>query len=199
MIKSLKLCLLLVVGAYLFSHSAGADSIWNSESSSPYSTEKAYKIGDIINVIILESSSAQKKAETSTDVRDTLGTKFTHTISQLAPIIGTNNQAAGEVSNTYKGKGATSRTSRVQARVAAWVTDVLPNGNVSIKGKHKVTVNNEIQKITITGVVRPKDISGANAIYSYQVANAQLEVKGTGMVAEAESPGWFTRLFNWLF
>jgi flagellar L-ring protein precursor FlgH len=75
----------------------------------------------------------------------------------------------------------------------------LPNGNLKIKGKHKVEVNDEIQEITISGIVRPKDISGSNSIYSYQVANAELAVKGTGVVAETEAPGWLTRLFNWLF
>ncbi|MBU1026512.1 MAG: flagellar basal body L-ring protein FlgH, partial [Candidatus Margulisbacteria bacterium] len=47
--------------------------------------------------------------------------------------------------------------------------------------------------------VRPKDISGANSVYSYQVASAELSVIGTGAVAEAESPGWITRILNWLF
>jgi len=178
---------------------AMADSIWNDNSASPYSTQKAYKIGDIINIIILESSSAKNLAGTKTDVRDDLGMKFSHTIQRLAPVIGANNQAAGQLSNKYAGSGQTSRGSNVSARIAAWVTDVLPNGNLSIKGQHKVEVNGELQEITLTGIVRAKDISGANTIYSYQVANADLSIKGTGVVADSESPGWLTRIFNWLF
>ncbi len=176
-----------------------ADSVWNNESASPYSTDKAYKVGDIINIIILESTSAQKQSETKTDIKDDLAAKLTHTLDRLATIVGTNNQVEGQWQNKYRGKGMTSRTSNVQARIASWVTAVLPNGNLTIKGKHKVAVNDEIQEITITGVVRPKDISGANTLYSYQIANAEVEVKGSGVVAEAESPGWITRLINWLF
>ncbi|MFC1511526.1 flagellar basal body L-ring protein FlgH [Candidatus Margulisiibacteriota bacterium] len=187
---------LLVINLFL---PAGADSVWNKDSASPYSTQKAYKVGDIINVIILESTSAQNKAGTKTDVKDDLGAKFEHTIGSLSSIIGTDNTATGKWSNTYKGLGQTSRTSSVTARIASWVTAVLPNGNLAIKGRHKVEVNNEVQEITIIGIVRPKDISGANSIYSYQVANAELAVKGTGVVAETESPGWITRLLNWLF
>ncbi len=183
----------------IFAFPVYADSIWNKESASPYSTQKAYKVGDIINIVILESTSAQNKAGTKTDVRDDLGAKFTHTLQRLAPIIGRSNQLAGQVSNRYKGLGQTSRSSSVQARIAAWVTEVVPNGNLKIRGRHKVEVNDEIQEITITGIVRSKDISGSNAIYSYQVANAELAVKGTGVVAETESPGWLTRIFNWLF
>lgn len=176
-----------------------ADSVWNKDSASPYSTQKAYKEGDIINIIIIESSTAQNKAGTRSDVRDDLGMKFTHTLQRLAPIIGTNNAATGQFSNKYSGLGQTSRTSNVQARIAAWVTDVNPNGNLNIKGRHRVEVNDEIQDITITGIVRPKDISGSNTIFSYQVANAALSIKGTGVIAETESPGWLTRIFNWIF
>jgi flagellar L-ring protein precursor FlgH len=75
----------------------------------------------------------------------------------------------------------------------------MPNGNLKVKGRHRVEVNDEIQEISITGMVRAKDISGANSVYSYQVADAELAVKGTGVVAETESPGWLTRIFNWLF
>ncbi|MGB9613354.1 MAG: flagellar basal body L-ring protein FlgH, partial [Candidatus Margulisiibacteriota bacterium] len=133
---------------------AEADSIWNENSASPYSTQKAYKVGDIINVIILESSSAKNLAGTKTDVKDDLALKFEHTIQRLAPIVGPSNQATGQLSNKYAGSGQTTRGSNVQARIAAWVTEVLPNGNLAIKGEHKVEVNNEVQEITLSGIVR---------------------------------------------
>jgi len=189
----------LLVGLLICSMPAGADSVWNENSASPYSTQKGYKVGDIINVMILESSSAKNLAGTKTDVKDDLSMKFTHTLQRLAPIIGANNQMTGQASNRYTGDGSTTRGSNVQARIAAWVTEVLPNGNVAIKGQHKVEVNDELQEITLTGIVRPKDISGANTIYSYQVASANLSVRGTGSVADTSAPGWLTRLFNWIF
>ena len=191
---SLAFCLILFVWPVM------ADSIWDAkDSSSPYSTEKAYKVGDIINILILESTSAQNQAGTKTNVQDDLGGKFSHTLQRLAPVIGMDNQINGQVANKYTGTGQTSRASNVQARIAAWVTEVFPNGNLKILGKHKVQVNDEIQEITISGNVRPNDISGSNTVFSYQVANAELLVRGTGVVAESESPGWLTRIFNWLF
>jgi len=197
------ICALVLFGIWClgfeFCSVAVADSIWNKESSSPYSVQKAYKVGDIVNIIILESTSALNSAKTSADISDNLGAKFTHTIQRLAPLIGVNTEADGNVANKYKGVGQTTRTSNVQARVAAWVTEVLPNGNLVVMGKHKVQVNDEIQEISIAGNVRPKDISGANTVYSYQVANAELTVRGKGVVADTESPGWLTRIFNWLF
>lgn len=176
-----------------------ADSIWGAESASPYSTQKAYKVGDIINIIILESTAAKNVAETKAYPKDDLSLQFQHTIARLQPLIGTSNYARAGWSNKYTGTGSTKRESDVQARIAAWVTEVLPNGNLAITGKHKVEVNDEMQEITITGIVRSKDITMQNTIFSYQVANADLSVRGTGVVTEAESPGWITRILNWLF
>jgi flagellar L-ring protein precursor FlgH len=187
-------CLVVALAAGVW-----ADSLWNENSASPYSTQKAYKVGDIVNIMIMESSSAKSLANTKSDTKDDLSAKFTHTLQRLAPVIGANNQLTGQVSNRYTGDGQTSRGSNVQARVAAWVTEVLPNGILQLKGQHKVEVNEELQEITITGLVRAKDISGANTVYSYQVANANLSVKGTGLVSDTSAPGWLTRIFNWLF
>ncbi len=185
--------------AFINAGPALADSIWKPESASPFSTDKAYKIGDIINIVILENTTAQNKAGTKTDVKDDLAAKFSHTIARLNPVIGPSNQATGSLANSYSGSGQTSRTSNVQARISAWVTDVLPNGNLAIEGRHKIEVNDETQEIDVKGVIRPKDISGANTIFSYQIANGNLSIKGRGAVAEADSPGWLTRLLNWLF
>ncbi|MFA5034541.1 MAG: flagellar basal body L-ring protein FlgH [Candidatus Margulisiibacteriota bacterium] len=178
---------------------ATADSLWNEKSSSPYSPQKPFKVGDLINVIIMENSNARNLANTKTDVKDDLSAKYTQTFARLAPVLGTNNSATVNLSNKYDGGGQTTRGSNVQARFAAWVTEVRPNGILSVEGHHKVEVNNELQEITFTGLIRSKDISNANSIFSYQVANASVSVKGTGSVADSETPGWFTRIINWLF
>lgn len=176
-----------------------ADSLWNKTSSSPYSPAKSYRVGDMITVMILETSSAQNKAGTKTDLKDDLGIKFNHTIDRLTPLIGQTNSLTGGFSNKYQGGGGTERSSNVTAKVAAIVTEVMDNGNMRIEGKRKVTVNDENQDIAITGIVRSKDVTAQNTIYSYQVAEADVSIKGTGAVQEAESPGWITRFLNWIF
>ena len=52
---------------------------------------------------------------------------------------------------------------------------------------------------TMIAMVRPKDVSMDNTVYSYQVANASISVKGNGPVRDAEQPGWFTKMVNWVF
>jgi flagellar L-ring protein precursor FlgH len=105
----------------------------------------------------------------------------------------------GSGGNVYKGLGATTRTSNVTAKIAAVVVKVLANGNLMISGEHRVEVNDEVQTLKISGMVRPKDVGLQNTVYSYQVAGADVSVKGQGTVGDAESPGVFSRFFNWIF
>lgn len=190
----------VLLGILLLGLTANADSIFKAEkATSPYSPDKSFKVGDIITILIMETSSAQHKAGTNTDTKDDFGLKFNHTIDRLTPVIGTSNSLGGQNSQKYGGSGSTQRQSNVQAKVAALVTEVLDNGNLKIEGHHKVSVNDENQEILVSGTVRSKDISISNAIYSYQVADADISIKGSGPIQEAEAPGWFTRILNWLF
>jgi len=179
-----------------------SDSLWGNGSASLYATQKPFKPGDIIMVIIVENTSAAQKAGTDTSNQDNLSASFTHTLSKLVPIFGstgTPKTVQGELSGSYKGAGGTSRTSNVLAVVAATVQEVQPNGNVVISGTHKVSVNEEVQEVMIKGVVRPLDVTSWNTVYSYQVADSTVSVKGKGTVDEAQSPGLFRRVLNWIF
>jgi flagellar L-ring protein precursor FlgH len=176
-----------------------ADSLWNKQSSSPYSPDKSYKVGDVITVIIDENTNAQQKAGTNTNTKDDMSLQLNHTIAKLNPLIGGNSSVAYSGGNKYTGSGTTQRAAQVTSKIAATVIEVSDNGNLKIEGHHKLEVNDEMQDILVTGTVRSKDISVANSIFSYQVANAEVSVKGTGVIQEAESPGWLSRIFNWLF
>ena len=196
-VLSFSVCSFLIFA--LFPHQGMSDSLWNEESSSPYSTQKTFKEGDIITILILESSSALQQAGTDTGVKDDLSLRFTHTLKELSPDVNPRSEVGLRGENKYRGTGKTTRASNIQATVAAVVTKIFPNGNLAVLGRHSVEVNNEKQEISISGMIRGKDVSLSNTVYSYQVAEAKIIVAGEGAVAEAENPGWFTRILNWLF
>ncbi|NBV84582.1 flagellar basal body L-ring protein FlgH, partial [bacterium] len=64
---------------------------------------------------------------------------------------------------------------------------------------NKVKVNQEMETIRISGIIRPSDISAANTIDSYQIAKAEVSVNGSGVIGSKQSPGVLTKMFNWLF
>lgn len=188
-----------LLAVILLSSGAFSSSLWIENSSSPFVVQKPYKIGDVIMILIVESTSAVQKAGTDTQNQDSLGANFSHTIQKLQGVIAPSASIQGSRSQSYQGAGSTTRSSNVLATVAVTVKNVLPDGNLIIDGMHKVAVNEERQEIRISGLIRPKDISAWNTVYSYQVANAEVSVRGTGAVGEASSPGIIMRVLNLLF
>ena len=101
--------------------------------------------------------------------------------------------------DTYRGRGTTTRKSKVNAVMSAIVTEILENGNLVIVGEHSVNVNDETEVIRLSGIIRPQDVSAKNDIPSHKIAHAQISVKGEGVVGAKQTPGIMTRLFNWVF
>ncbi len=83
--------------------------------------------------------------------------------------------------------------------ITVQVTAVKPNGNLLVSGTQSINQNGEEQKITITGEVRPEDISAGNAVLSSNVANAQIRIDGKGPIASKQRQGILTQIFNLLF
>jgi len=182
-----------------------ADSLWDKAKQPMYGvSKKRIKVGDIITVVITESTSAAQEAGTSAKKTSKLNTNMSNNWDQVANLMGNetnrknlNIQLGG--GDDYQGSGQTSRRSRVQATITAMVTEILDTGNLYIVGEHQVKVNNEIETIKIAGIIRPQDISPQNRISSSQIAKAEISVNGAGVVGAKQSPGVVTKMFNWLF
>ncbi|MFA5928789.1 MAG: flagellar basal body L-ring protein FlgH [Candidatus Margulisiibacteriota bacterium] len=192
-------CLVLLLAV-----SAIPKSLWTEEASSPYSASRAHKIGDIITILIEESTSAAQSAGTNTSKKTGVNADMLTNWSRVASALGTSRddmRNKGQISagDSYEGTGETTRRSMVRANISATVTNVLPNGRLYLIGTHKVNVNDETQTIIVAGIIRPEDISAENAIYSSQIAEAQISIKGSGTVASKQTPGILSRLFGWMF
>jgi len=62
---------------------------------------------------------------------------------------------------------------------------VLPNGYLAVEGVKDIMVNSERQVVTVRGVIRPSDLSPANAVTSDRVAQLEVRVNGKGVVGDA--------------
>ena len=182
-----------------------SDSLWSPSQASFYSVQKRQiRIGDIITVLISESTSAVHSATTRTQKDASVGASMRNNWDQVANLLG--NETLRKTFNfglsgddSYEGSGQTSRQSSVRAVVTCVVTEVLESGNLFIVGDHRVKVNNEIETVRISGVIRPADITGQNTVLSSQVAKAEVSVNGEGVVSAKQTPGIMTKMFNWLF
>lgn len=165
--------------------------------SSLYSDLKARKVGDIVTILIFEYSSASNKTQTATKKENefSLSGGPGRGALDFIPLYA----LSSDVKNEYEGSGSTSRSGNLRAKITATVTQVRDNGDLVIRGSRVVEINGEKEIITLSGVVRPEDISPANTVYSYNIADAQISYKGKGAISTGGRPGILTRIINWLF
>jgi flagellar L-ring protein precursor FlgH len=101
--------------------------------------------------------------------------------------------------NSFDGAGSTLRKDKILATLSAKVVDVYPNGNMLIMGNREVTLNNEKQYITLSGIIRPDDISNDNVVLSSAIADAKISLSGKGVIADKQNPGFGHRVFDFIW
>lgn len=168
---------------------------------------KARHIGDIITVVLKESTSASKSAKASADkTQETtiasptiLGANPTFNVPGIIPLSSNrNNTLAANLnsSNAFEGEGDASQSNSLTGNITVTIADVLPNGNLVIRGEKWLTLNKGEEFIQISGIVRPQDISTLNTVLSTQIADARITYSGKGFLADANEMGWMARFFN---
>ena len=181
----------------------GPGSLWPADDHVFfYADHKAYRVGDIVTISIVESTSANNTADTDLSRKSSLEAglsswfgkeKFLKLFKLSDNLISSNSE------NAHKGAGTTTREGNVTATITAIVKEVLPNGNLIIQGTQAVAVNHEEQYITITGVIRPLDVTRDNIVLSTRVADANIAIGGSGVVADKQRSGWGTWAFDFLW
>ena len=128
--------------------------------SSLVSNMKAHRVGDLITIIITESSAADAsskvKADNKAEAKGGPGLGFLDFIKPWDM----------SVENKFKGDGNTQRSGNFQAEMTARIIEVLHNGDFRLEGTRMVNVNGEKTLIELTGVCRGADIAPDNTLMS---------------------------------
>jgi flagellar L-ring protein precursor FlgH len=187
-----------VVAALVVASMAGlaraddAQSMYDQRSYRPLvSEDKAYRVGDILTVIVQETATATS----STDSRADRNASFSASVGSNK--VGTHSATAG-ASTGNDGGGRTQRSGRLAAQLSVKVIEVADNGDLSILGQQNIKVNGEEQTIIVRGMVRPRDIGENNTVLSGRIALASIEFDGEGFITDKSRPGWFSQLLTWL-
>lgn len=175
-----------------------AQSLWHDDSSrSMFGDKRAVGVGDIITVIVSESSTASKNNSTVTEKKSSLSAAVT---SFLFPGYLASKGAMPAMNYSsdlaHNGSGAISDSETVVAKIAVRIVDVLPNGNFMIEGKRETSFSEEHQTIVLHGVVRADDVASDDTVQSYNVADATIQIIGKGTVTDSQNKGWFTRIWD---
>lgn len=178
-------------------------SLWQARNDSMFSDRKARNIGDIVTVLISEQASASKEAQTSTgrttnmsaSIPNFFGLENDKIWNGHNPV-DLSNLVTADFTNGFDGTGSTTRKEDLSASLTTQVVGRYPNGQLKIRGGKEVMVNNEVQIIYLTGIIRPVDITAANTVSSTKVLNARISYTGKGAISDKQKPGWAMRILD---
>ena len=158
---------------------------------------KAERPGDLVFIDIVETSTATVTSNASRN-RDsgTLGGLTGAAGALPGPGATISGVLGGLGSRKFEGNGQTTRTSSMTARVAARVTQVMPNGDLQVEAHKLVKINKEDEMVTLSGIVRRRDITADNAIPTTVIGNLRVAINGKGVASADNAPGWLYRLFE---
>ena len=170
-------------------------SLWRAGRGSLLAHQRAEQIGDILTVVIeiddraeiSNSTSRSRSGSEQLGIPDFFGLPESINSSlpdgaSLDSAVSTNSSSASN------GDGSVRRNEKLTLRVAATVTEILPNGVLAVQGSQEVRVNFELRELLVSGFVRPTDISRQNEITYDKIAAARISYGGRGQITDVQQP-----------
>lgn len=161
----------------------------------------ARRVGDVLTVTFDENTNATKqansKASKNSDIKATGSAPTIYGMATSA-LFGQDLATSIDYSmdRSTEGKGDARQSNRLTGGISVTVVDVLPNGNLRVRGEKRVTLNDGSEYIRLSGIVRPIDINVANTLPSSKVADATIMYTGDGALADSNKPGWISRILS---
>jgi flagellar L-ring protein precursor FlgH len=172
-----------------------AGSLWDDRAGSLYDDFKARRVGDLVTIVVVESTTAAARANTAVQKSESAST--TAGVGPLLNFLWPELGASGKTdSNT---QGNTARAGTLQTRITVQVVETYPNGVLRIEGRRTLKINEETQTLVFSGLVRIRDIRADNTVPSTAIANAEIYFEGKGIVGSRQREGILTRLFKIIF
>lgn len=173
-----------------------------------YDDNRATRVGDIVMVKVSDSTSTSLKSETTADKENTHTTGITALPQTglignlpLAPTLGAKVGTSINASqkSEFEGNGETKQESSFETTVATRIVRRLPGNLLQVEGARRIRVNAETQFLVVRGLIRQRDIDSSNSISSNNLAEAQIEIYGQGVLADKQKPGWLSRILDNIF
>ena len=190
-----KLLLITISLVFTLSVSAFGASLWD-DNANWFGDARPGRVGDLVTVLVNERTDAKDEATmdiskgSSNSVNE--GNNGTSILSFLRGL-------TFSTANRSEGDGSVERKHHATATLACIVTEVLPNGNLVIEGTRDVRTSDEILQFQLVGVIRPQDVNADNQISSRLIANAEIAVKGRGIISRTQKPGVITQILQAVF
>lgn len=182
------------------------NSLWRHGARAFFKDQRAARVGDLLTVLIsiddkAEMSNRTSRSRTSSDdasVNALLG--YETSMSRILPeAINPGNLLDLDSQTTNLGEGSINRDESIELKIAAVITQKLPNGNLVLIGRQEVRVNYEVRQLQVAGVVRPEDIKADNTISYDKIAEARISYGGKGHISDMQQPRYGRQIIDIVF
>ncbi|HYB09017.1 MAG TPA: flagellar basal body L-ring protein FlgH [Alphaproteobacteria bacterium] len=186
----------------------GENSLWRPGARAFFKDQRAKLVGDVLTVSvniqdqgqINNTTTRSTKANEDAATPNLYGLESPSFIGKIFPkAYDPNNLVHMSSDGSSQGTGAVSRNETIQIKMAAVVTQVMPNGNLVIQGRQEIRVNFEVRELVVNGVIRPEDIDSTNSIDSSMIAEARISYGGRGQITDVQQPRYGQQIYDFLF
>ncbi len=163
-----------------------------------------HRVGDIVTILLDERTISSKSTGVVIDkeasvslLENGAGTVLGKDTTKKLPLIGNVTIPTNAAqSREFAGDASADQSNRLQGSISVTITDIMPNGNLVIRGEKWMTLNRGDEYIRISGILRKEDVTLQNTVSSTKLANARISYSGTGDLANSQRMGWLSRFFN---
>ncbi len=179
------------------------NSLWRPGARAFFKDQRAALVGDILTINIAIADEATIRNRTTRSRNNSESAELTGifgyegSLAQVLPeAVNPGNLVDFGSQSATKGDGQVDRGEEINLTIAALVTQVLPNGNLVVSGSQEVRVNFEVRRLSVSGVVRPEDISASNTVNHSQIAEARIIYGGRGQISDLQQPRYGQQVFD---
>ncbi len=164
-------------------------AIYAADSFRPmFEDRRARLVGDTLIISITEKTSAGKNVASSSS-------KDAKSDVKLPPLTGAPIDLEASTGLSNADKAAANAANNFTGTVTATVVEVLPNGNLKVRGEKQVAFDRSTEFIRFSGVVNPATISSANTVPSTSVADMRVEYRTNANFDRAALQSALARFF----
>lgn len=172
-------------------------SLWSGTRNSLLGDQRAREPGDILTVVIeideeaeINNSTDRSRSSSESMTMEGLFGVPERLQRELPTGADAKNPVETSSASNSSGDGSVKRNEKLTLRVAATITDTLPNGVLRLQGSQEIRVNFELRELLVTGYVRPEDISRLNEVPYDKIASARISYGGRGQITDVQQPRW---------
>jgi flagellar L-ring protein precursor FlgH len=166
--------------------------VFSVDTVSLTSDARAFRVGDVVTVILQETTQASKKAGTSFSKDSSVSVDPLAALGKTFP----KTAIAANAGRSFTGDATSTQQNALSGAVTVIVQEVMPNGLLRVAGEKRLQLNQGEEFLRLKGYLRAADIDSDNQVSSLRVANARIAYSGQGTLADANTPGWLIRFFT---